>query len=697
MGVRRLFARRVTRQNSVGWAQERDNKSVWYRSPVRREYKGMATVREGTLLWSPSEEFKEGSTLARYMRWLKDARGLAFDDYAALWAWSATDLAAFWSSIWDYFRVRAHAPYTDALRDPTMPGARWFVGSRLNYAEHAFRHMRPDAPALLFQSEVRPLTSVSWADLRDDVAACAAALKGLGVGQGDRVVAYMPNIPQTLVAFLACASIGAVWSSCSPDFGSPSVADRFAQIAPRVLLAVDGYTYNGKAHDRIDVVARLREALPTVETTVIVPYLSSEPDLSGLRGVLSWPALLAANRGTELTFTPVPFDHPLWVLYSSGTTGLPKAIVQGHGGILLEHLKAHALQMNVTAGDRVFWYTTTGWMMWNLLMGALLVGATVAMYDGGVGYPTLDALWAFAEEAELTTFGTSAGYITTCMNAGSRPGETHDLSRLKKIGSTGSPLSPEGFAWVYDAVKSDVWLVSSSGGTDVCTAFVGGAPLLPVRAGDIPGRCLGVRAEAYDDEGRPVGELVIAAPMPSMPLYFWNDPDDRRYHESYFAMYPGVWRHGDWIKIASDGSCVIYGRSDSTINRLGVRMGTSDIYRVVEDIPEVVDSLVVDLEALGRASFMPLFVVLRAGTDLDDALKARIRARIRGDVSPRHVPDEIYAIAAVPRTLSGKKMEVPIRKLLLGTPVAQAASVDAMGNPESLEFFVHLSRTLNPH
>jgi len=660
----------------------------------------MSVAREGTVLWEPPVAFKDGSTLARYMAWLKETRGLSFASYDDLWRWSIDDLAGFWGSLWDYFDIQATTPYREVLGQRAMPGAEWFTGAELNYAAHAFRHMRPDQPALLCASETRPLREVSWAELHDAVAAVAAGLAGLGVRKGNRVVAYMPNIPETLIAFLACASIGAVWSSCSPDFGSPAVIDRFKQIEPTVLLAVDGYTYNGKAHDRLDVVARLQGALPSVERTVLVPYLTENPRTEGLTNVVSWSQLLADGAGADLTFTPVPFDHPLWVLYSSGTTGLPKAIVQGHGGIVLEHHKAIGLQMNITADDRSFWYTTTGWMMWNMVIGGLLVGATVALYDGSVAYPNLNRMWEFAAEAQLTSFGTSAGFISTCMNNDVRPGATVDLSRLKKIGATGSPLSPEGFAWVYEQVKRDVWLVSSSGGTDVCTAFVGGCALLPVTAGEIQCRCLGVAAAAYDAAGRPVvgevGELVITEPMPSMPLYFWDDSGDRRYRESYFELYPGVWRHGDWIKFTEGGACVIYGRSDSTINRLGVRMGTSDIYRVVEDIPEVVDSLVVDLEALGRASFMPLFVVLRADATLDDALKGRIRARIRGDVSPRHVPDEIYAISEVPRTLSGKKLEVPVRRILLGVPVAQAASVDSMANPDSIAYFVALAATLNP-
>ncbi|MDQ2829153.1 MAG: acetoacetate--CoA ligase, partial [Chloroflexota bacterium] len=500
-------------------------------------------MQEGTVLWEPSAAFKDNSTLARYMAWLEGTKGLAFPDYDSLWRWSIDDLAGFWGSLWDYFDIQATTPYREVLGTRVMPGAQWFTGAELNYAAHVFRHIRPDQPALLCASETRSLREVSWAELHDTVAAIAAGLMGLGVRKGDRVVAYMPNIPETLIAFLACASIGAVWSSCSPDFGSPAVIDRFAQIEPTVLLAVDGYTYNGKAHDRLDVVARLQGALPTVERTILVPYLTENPRIEGLTNVVSWSQLLADGAGAALTFTPVPFDHPLWVLYSSGTTGLPKAIVQGHGGIVLEHHKAIGLQMNITADDRSFWYTTTGWMMWNMVIGGLLVGATVALYDGSVAYPNLNRMWEFAAEAQLTSFGTSAGFISTCMNNDVRPGATVDLSRLKKIGATGSPLSPEGFAWVYEQVKGDVWLVSSSGGTDVCTAFVGGCALLPVTAGEIQCRGLGVAAEAYDAVGRPVvgevGELVITEPMPSMPLYFWDDPGDRRYRESYFELYPG--------------------------------------------------------------------------------------------------------------------------------------------------------------
>jgi acetoacetyl-CoA synthetase len=509
----------------------------------------------------------------------------------------------------------------------------------------------------------------------------------------------MPNIPETLVAFLATTSIGAIWSSCSPDFGASSVVDRFAQIEPKVLFCVDGYRYGGRDFDRLDTVAGLQAAMPTLDRTVVLPYLDQSPDLARLDRAIAWDELLASGAGTPLEFEQVPFDHPLWVLYSSGTTGLPKAIVQGHGGILLEHLKKLHLHVDAQEGDRVFWFTTTGWMMWNFLVGGLLTPASIVLYDGSPGHPDMGVLWDLAERTGMTCFGTSASYIAACMKAGTEPSAGRDLTALRSVGSTGSPLSPEGFEWVYEHIGRETWLFSTSGGTDVCTAFVGGVPLLPVYRGELQGRALGAKVEAFDEDGNSivdeVGELVITEPMPSMPLYLWGDDDGSRYRASYFEQYPGVWRHGDWIEITSRGTAVIYGRSDSTINRQGVRMGTSEIYRAVQAVPDVVDALVVDIPRPGTEGWMPLFVVLAEGATLDDELVAEIKRRIRELCSPRHVPDAVYAIAEVPRTLSGKLLEVPVKRILTGTAPEKAASRDSLANPASLDYFVELAGNLH--
>jgi acetoacetyl-CoA synthetase len=579
-----------------------------------------------------------------------------------------------------------------------MPGADWFPGAELNYVEHIFRGKADSDVAVFHASELRDLGELTWGELRDQVARLAVGLRGLGVERGDRVVAYMPNVPETLAAFLATASIGAVWSSCSPDFGARSVVDRFAQIEPKVLFCVDGYRYNGKDFDRRDVIAGLQREMPSLERTVVLPYLDPAADLSGLAAATPWADLLAAGEGADLGFEKVPFGHPLWVLYSSGTTGLPKAIVQGQGGILLEHLKKLHLHVDAQEGDRIFWFTTTGWMMWNFLVGALLTPAAIVTYDGSPGHPDMSVLWDLAERSGMTCFGTSASYVAACMKAGAEPASANDLSRLRSVGSTGSPLSPEGFDWLYEHVGRDTWLFSTSGGTDVCTAFVGGVPLLPVYRGELQARSLGAKVEAFDEAGRSVtdevGELVITEPLPSMPLYLWGDDDGSRYRESYFEHYPGVWRHGDWIEITSRGTAVIYGRSDATINRQGVRMGTSEIYRAVQSVPEVLDALVIDVPRPGTEGWMPLFVVMRDDAELDDELKAEIKRRIREQCSPRHVPDEVFQIHEVPRTLSGKALEVPVKKILMGTPADQAASRDSLANPEALDYFVALAGTL---
>jgi acetoacetyl-CoA synthetase len=652
----------------------------------------------GALLWEPSAELVERSRLTEFMRWLEDERGLSFAGYPELWQWSVDELDAFWGAIWDFFDVQADGERSAVLGGREMPGAEWFPGTQLNYAEHVFAGKDDGETAILHASELRELDELSWGELRRQVAATAAGLRGLGVERGDRVVAYVPNIPEAIVAFLATASIGAVWSSCSPDFGPASVIDRFAQIEPKVLFAVDGYRYGGKDFDRRDTVAQLQEAMPTLERTVVLPYLDPDPDLSPLRDAIAWGELQDDGAGAELTFDRVPFDHPLWVLYSSGTTGLPKAIVQGQGGILLEHLKKLHLHVDAHPGDRLFWFTTTGWMMWNFLVSGLLTEAAIVLYDGNPGHPDMNTLWDLAERAGVTMFGTSAAYIAACMKAGVEPGSGRDLSALKAVGSTGSPLSPEGFDWIYEHVGEDTWLFSTSGGTDLCTAFVGGVATLPVYRGELQARALGAAVEAWDEDGRPVvgevGELVVTEPMPSMPIRFWGDEDGSRYRESYFEMFPGTWRHGDWIELTERGTAIIYGRSDSTINRGGIRMGTSEIYRAVLGIDAIVDALVVDVPRPGTDGWMPLFVVMREGAELDAELPKEIARRVRGQCSPRHVPDEVFEIDEVPRTLSGKVLEVPVKRILMGTPVEKAASRDSLANPEALDYFVAMAKRL---
>lgn len=653
----------------------------------------------GELLWEPSAELIERSRLAELMRWLQRERGLSFQGYDELWRWSVDDLDGFWSAIWEFFEVRADGDPTPVLASREMPGARWFPNTSLNYAEHVFAGKDDGEVAILHASELRELQELRWGELRRQVAATAAGLRALGVGRGDRVVAYLPNIPEAIVAFLATASIGAVWSSCSPDFGPASVIDRFAQIEPKVLFAVDGYRYGGKDFDRRETVAQLQEAMPSLERTVVVPYLDPDPDLTPLRDAVPWEQLQRDGEGAELSFERVPFDHPLWVLYSSGTTGLPKAIVQGQGGILLEHLKKLNLHVDAHPGDRLFWFTTTGWMMWNFIVSGLLTKAAIVLYDGNPGHPDMNALWDLAERAGITMFGTSAAYIGACMKAGVEPGAGRDLSRLKAIGSTGSPLSPEGFDWIYEHVGDDTWLFSTSGGTDLCTAFVGGVVTLPVYRGELQARALGAAVEAWNEAGEPVveevGELVVTEPMPSMPIYFWGDEDGSRYRESYFEMFPGTWRHGDWLELTSRGTAVIYGRSDSTINRGGIRMGTSEIYRAVLSLDEIVDALVVDVPRPGTDGWMPLFVVMREEAELDDGLRREIARRVREQCSPRHVPDEVFEITEVPRTLSGKVLEVPVKRILMGTPVEKAASRDSLANPKALDYFVEMAERLD--
>jgi acetoacetyl-CoA synthetase len=629
------------------------------------------------LLWEPEAQRVERALITAFARTV--GREGPYED---LWRWSVEDLEGFWGAVWDFFDVRASAPYEQVLARREMPGALWFPGARLSYAEHFFRDRDDGAVAIQHASELRELSSWTWGDLREQTARIAAGLRRLGVGPGDRVAAYLPNIPETIAAFLATASVGAVWSSAAPEFGARSVIDRFAQIEPKVLLAVDGYRYGGRDFDRGEVVDAIAAEIGA--RVVRFGYL----DGSG------WPDDLVAEH-EPLRFEQLPFDHPLWVLYSSGTTGLPKAIVHGQGGILLEHLKKLHLHLDAQEGDRLFWFTTTGWMMWNFLVGGLLTRASIVLYDGNPATPDLGVLWDLAERTGMTTFGTSASYIASCMKAGVEPRAGRDLSALRAVGSTGSPLSPEGFDWVYEHVGADTWLFSTSGGTDLCTAFVGGVPTLPVYEGELQARALGAKVEAFDEAGRSlvgdVGELVLTEPMPSMPIAFWGDEDGLRLRESYFSMYPGVWRHGDWIEITPRGTAIIYGRSDSTINRGGIRMGTSEIYRAVLAVDDVVDALVVDVPREGTDGWMPLFVVLREGALLDDDLVARIKRRIREDCSPRHVPNEMHAVAEIPRTLSGKALEVPVKRILMGQPAEQAASRDSLANPRALDYFVELA------
>lgn len=689
----------------------------------------MISDTDAAPLWEPTEQDRERAEMTRFMRWAGERTGRAFADYGELWEWSVSEIEEFWAAVWEYCGVRASAPYEQVLTDRgsrQMPGARWFAGSELNYAENMLMRERdPNAVAVMHASELRELDSLTWAQLTAQVAEVAAGLRGLGVGRGDRVVAYMPNIPETLVALLAVASIGAIWSSAAPEFGARSVIDRFAQIEPVVLLTVDGYRHGGRDYDRSEPLSAILTELPSVRHTVLLPYLSPEASVADLPGGMSWSELAELGRsvggegredgeddGAErseigLRFEQVPFDHPLWVLYSSGTTGLPKAIVHGHGGILLEQLKKSQLHLDLRAGDRMFWFTTTGWMMWNFLIGALFTDAAIVLYDGSPGHPDMGALWRLAERTGMTCMGVSAGWLSACAKAGVEPARDYDLHALRAIGSTGSPLAPESYRWVNEHVGDHIWLFSTSGGTDVCTAFVGGCPLLPVYEGELQARGLGCAVEAFDEQGHSVvdevGELVLTQPLPSMPLYFWGeDPPDReghggeRYRESYFGMYPGVWRHGDWVRITPRGGAVIYGRSDSTINRQGVRMGTSEIYRAAGAVEEVLDALVVDVPRPERDAelWMILFVVLDEGIVLDEELRTKIARRIREDCSPRHVPNEILQIEQVPRTLSGKVLEVPIKKILMGTPPGEAASADSLVDPSALDYFVELSKTL---
>ncbi|MFI7100536.1 acetoacetate--CoA ligase [Streptomyces sp. NPDC050161] len=654
-------------------------------------------------LWQPGQDRIAGAQVTRFQEWAATHHGAPAvtpgdpaTSYADLHRWSVEALPAFWQAVATWFDVRFSTPYETVLADDAMPGARWFPGATLNYAEHALRTAddpeRATTPALLYADETLEPAPVSWAELRAQVGSLAAELRALGVRPGDRVSGYLPNIPQAVVAFLATAAVGAVWTSCAPDFGARSVLDRFQQVEPVILFTVDGYRYGGKEHDRRDTVTELRAELPTLRAVVHVPLLGTEAP----EGALNWSDL--TTNDTEPVYEQVPFDHPLWVLYSSGTTGLPKAIVQSQGGILVEHLKQAGLHCDLGPDDRFFWYTSTGWMMWNFLVGGLLVGATIVLYDGSPGHPDIAAQWRVAERTRATVFGTSAAYVMACRKAGIHPARDLDLSAIGCVATTGSPLPPDGFRWLHDSFQeagADLWTASVSGGTDVCSCFAGAVPTLPVHIGELQAPGLGTDLQAWDAQGKPVidevGELVVTRPMPSMPIRFWNDPDGSRYHDSYFDMFPGVWRHGDWITLTSRGSVVIHGRSDSTLNRQGVRMGSADIYEAVERLPEIRESLVIGLELPDGGYWMPLFVHLAPGATLDDDLRTRIKQTIRTELSPRHVPDDIIEAPGVPHTLTGKRIEVPVKRLLQGTPLDKAVNPGSVDDLELLRFYERIA------
>ena len=616
------------------------------------------------------------------MRWLPPH--IHRNDYSVLWKWSADNASEFWENLLDYFDIQYDGEYSEIITGTKMPHVKWFEGISLNFAEHVFRKTSSQSPAIVWGSETTDPQEITWNELKESVAAFASFLKQEGVKPGDRVAAYLPCIPEATIAFLAANAVGAVWSSCSPDFGTQSVVDRFLQIEPKVFIAKDTYTYQGKTYDKSTTIKEIVDQIPSIKTLVVV-------------GKESWTKAIQPT-GAELTFERVPFSHPIWIVFSSGTTGLPKAITHSHGGILLEHLKYLTFHNDLHESERLFWYTTTGWMMWNYVQGVLLCGATAVLYDGHPGYPNLNRLWEFCDKAKVNHFGTSAGFLLACRKANIEPAKTLGLKELRSIGSTGSTLPEEGFEYIYENVKKDLWLTSMSGGTDVCSAFVGGNPLWPVYSGEIQCRALGCSLEAWDDDGKSVvkevGEMVITKPMPSMPVYLWNDKDFLKYEDSYFSTYPGVWRHGDWIEITEHDGVVIYGRSDATLNRGGVRIGTSEVYRAVDKVKEVQDSMIICLERPGGKFYMPLFVVLKPGHGLDETLKKKINTVLRDDYSPRHVPDDIIAVPDIPYTISGKKTETPVKKILMGKDPGKVINTGALRNPESMNFFMNFYSTM---
>lgn len=642
------------------------------------------------LLWSPSDALKKNANVTRYMEWLKTNRSLSFSDYHELWKWSVEDESQFWQSILEYFEIQYDGNFSKVVSSDPMPHAKWFSGTRLNYAEHIFQKRNDSRPAIIFKSENSDIQKISWQVLEHQVGSLQKFLIDNGITTGDRIVGYLPCIPEATVSFLAANALGAIWSSCSPDFGTNAVIDRFAQIEPKVLIAVDEYRYGGKTFDKKEVIDELVKAIPSIEFVIVIAS-----DFGGARKRLCLWKDVTSDTNCKIKFNRVPFEHPMWVLYSSGTTGLPKAIMHSHGGILLEQLKYGTFHNDFRESENCFWYTTTGWMMWNYIHGSLLAGGTMVLYDGSPGYPDLNVLWKFIEEANINHFGTSAGFILANIKAEVKPSE-NDLTSLRSIGSTGSTLPPEGFDWIYKHVKPDVWLASMSGGTDVCSAFVGGMPTWPVYSGEIQCRALGCKLEAFDEDGHAVvddvGEMVITKPMPSMPVSFWNDVDFKRYEESYFEMYPGIWRHGDWTKVTPRHGVVIYGRSDATLNRGGIRIGTSEIYRAVDKVKEVKDSLIICIEKDGGEFWMPLFVVMQEGISLTEEIKKKINQTIRSEYTPRHIPDEIIAAPDIPYTISGKKTETPVKKVLMGKDPKKVVNAGALKNPGSMEFFIKLTK-----
>ncbi len=644
------------------------------------------------ILWYPDKNFIGQSNLTIYRKWLKANKGLEFSGYEELWAWSSDQLSEFWESIWQFFNIIHEQSYSSVVDSHRMPGAQWFSGSRLNYAEHLFRHENPDRPAIIFAHENGTIEEIPWANLRKKVSVFQRTLIHLGVREGDRVAVVMPNIPETIVAFMAVNSLGAIWSCCSPDFGATTIFERFSQIEPKLLITVDGYWYNQKAFNRIEEIKWLQKEIKSIENTVLLPYL--DPG-SALNQAIPWPTI---DDDSNILFNRVPFAHSIWILYSSGTTGKPKAITHSHGGVLLEHLKYLSLHNDVKSGENFFWFSTTGWMMWNFLQASLLVGATPVLYDGSPALPDLKVLWKLSEQLPIHHFGTSAPYLIALMKSGIRPGEECNLKDLRSIGSTGAPLPSEVFSWIYEGISSKVWLCSMSGGTDVCTAFAGGCPEKPVISGRIQCRALGCAMVAYDDSGVTItgkpGEMVIEKPMPSMPVYFWNDDKNQRYISSYFEEFPGKWRHGDFLKIFDDGSLIIQGRSDATLNRKGVRIGTAEIYNILDDFSELKDSLIINIDREDGTDFMPLFIVLNKEIKLSESLKEKINNTLKKKCSPRHVPDVIKPVPDIPYTLSGKKMEVPVKRLFLKNQAQKKPDLGTIRNPEAMKYFIKLAEEL---